>query len=99
MGWIDINSNVQLTQGQRWMDAVRKCLMKELHNYYVGTDHKTCASIKTFAFLSHPHCYTTSGPGFCTIITDPRNYDALYHGYQLKDFYGDDWKVVWQQVG
>jgi len=80
------------------MSAVRKCLMKELLEYYMTAADKTCGTIKTFAFLSHPPCYVKSGPGFCSIITDPRNYDALYRGYQLKDFVGDDWKVVWRQV-
>ncbi|KAK2187429.1 hypothetical protein NP493_165g00017 [Ridgeia piscesae] len=86
------------SEGQRWMSAVRKCLMKELLEYYMTAADKTCGTIKTFAFLSHPPCYVKSGPGFCSIITDPRNYDALYRGYQLKDFVGDDWKVVWRQV-
>lgn len=53
--------------GNDWRDAVRTCLQEELEVYFFDESApKDCSTLRTFAFDSHPRCYT-SGPSFCAL--------------------------------
>ena len=45
------------SQGQRWIDAVRKCLQLKLVPLVDRTRDKSCADLKSTAFGSHTPCY------------------------------------------
>ena len=52
--------------GSAWRDGVRSCLQQELESYFVNTASPHCSELRTFAFDSHPGCYT-AGPSFCEL--------------------------------
>lgn len=55
--------------GNDWRDEVRTCLQEELEDFFFaseGPEVKDCSALRTFAFDSHPRCYT-SGPSFCAL--------------------------------
>ncbi|XP_053373756.1 uncharacterized protein LOC123532498 [Mercenaria mercenaria] len=56
--------------GQRWINAVRKCLQVQLVPILRPFVHKTCDEIKQMAFDSHPDCYIypdNHAPSMCQI--------------------------------
>ena len=60
-------------QGQRWIDAVRKCLQLKLVPLVDKTRDKTCAELKSTAFNSHSPCYVKpdeSSPSVCDLSVD-----------------------------
>jgi hypothetical protein len=52
--------------GAVWRDRVKVCLMNELEHYVGNQDALSCGELRSFAFKSHPHCYTRS-PSFCEL--------------------------------
>ncbi len=52
--------------GGEWRDEVRSCLQEKLEEYFAQEEQPTCSSLRTFAFASHPYCYT-KGPSFCEL--------------------------------
>ncbi len=52
--------------GDAWRDEVRSCLQEELETFFTDTQNASCEQLRTFAFASHPHCYT-KGPSFCEL--------------------------------
>ncbi|XP_052787966.1 uncharacterized protein LOC128222857 [Mya arenaria] len=66
--------------GQRWIDAVRKCLQVALVILLRPYNHPSCDEIKEAAFRSHSGCYVSPYPGapsFC---------DIGWSNY---------WKIIW----
>jgi hypothetical protein len=57
------------SNGNLWRDNVRSCLQANLESWYATASKKDCSTLRTFAFNSHPDCYTT-GPSFCELIPD-----------------------------
>jgi len=60
------NMCMKFFQGQQWIDSVRLCLINELVHSSVYTQNGTCSEISSFAYASHPKCYTSAG--FCDVI-------------------------------
>ena len=50
-------------QGQRWLDAVRKCIQVKLVPIIRPYVDMTCTAVKTFALETHPPCYQAPYPG------------------------------------
>ena len=63
-------------QGKTWIDKVRKCLTETVAPLY-GGEHD-CDAIKRTAFDSQVACYTNSGNGFCDMVAQESNWNALY---------------------
>ncbi|KAI8911153.1 hypothetical protein EDD86DRAFT_246489 [Gorgonomyces haynaldii] len=60
--------------GQDWIWSVMNCLQKELVPLATGTGLEqvnTCTKLRSFAYGTHPHCYTLPGHSICELpITD-----------------------------
>ena len=70
-------------QGIVWRDAVLHCLQEALVPELGRVSSMTCDAITTFAFDSHPRCYT-EGPSICFLpITDVENVLATIDGQDL----------------
>ncbi|XP_028396527.1 uncharacterized protein LOC114520461 [Dendronephthya gigantea] len=63
-------------KGQRWVDAVRKCLQLKLVPLVDRTQEKTCAELKSVAFETHTPCYLNplddSSLSFCDLSFSDR---------------------------
>jgi hypothetical protein len=55
--------------GNIWRDNVRSCLQTKMESWFASAANKDCSSLRSFAFNSHPECYT-DGPSFCELIPD-----------------------------
>jgi hypothetical protein len=70
-------------QGLVWRDAVLHCLQEALVPELAHVSSMSCDAITTFAFDSHPRCYT-EGPSICFLpITDVENVVATIDGQDL----------------
>ena len=70
--------------------------MKAISPYYKGSHD--CDAIKRIAFDSHVDCYVNSGEGFCDMVLNYRNWDALWAVYEFGDFTGADSEAACKQV-
>jgi hypothetical protein len=70
-------------QGIAWRDAVLHCLQVSLANELPKVGTMTCDAITTFAFDSHPRCYT-EGPSICFLpFSDITNVIGVIDGKDL----------------
>ncbi len=70
-------------QGIVWRDAVLHCLQLALVPELPKADTMTCDALTTFAFDSHPRCYT-GGPSICFLpVTDITNVLGTIDGKDL----------------
>lgn len=65
----EANYNDFSSEGQLWVNAVKKCLQKKLAPYLSSSD--SCSKLKEIAFKSHVPCYIdptgTGSPSFCNL--------------------------------
>jgi hypothetical protein len=70
-------------RGLVWRDAVLHCLQEALVPELAHVSSMSCDAITTFAFDSHPRCYT-EGPSICFLpIADVENVLATIDGQDL----------------
>jgi hypothetical protein len=70
-------------QGIAWRDAVLHCLQVSLATELPKVGSMTCDAITTFAFDSHPRCYT-AGPSICFLpFSDITNVIGTIDGKDL----------------
>jgi len=70
-------------QGVLWRNAVLNCLQRELVTILPAASSMTCDAVTTFAFDSHPHCYT-AGPSICFLpLSDVANVVGVIDGKDL----------------
>ena len=73
-------------QGRRWVNSVRLCLMNQLLHSSVYRHNGQCSAISSFAYASHPYCYTSAG--FCTVILRSwQNWRALSKTIDFRDLF------------
>jgi hypothetical protein len=75
--------------GKVWINSTLECLQEALVPLIEGNpDNITCPAIKSFAFNSHPTCYTGGGgavpiaPSICFM---PQDWKCLFETIDLKD--------------
>ncbi len=64
-----VNRSKFTSKGQNWLTSTMYCLQKALKQIANDTKKKACSAIKTFAFDSHPSCYTQPGSSICDLST------------------------------
>lgn len=57
---------VHPADGNVWKTNVRSCLQVEMDKYFAANPQVTCGDLRSFAFGSHPRCYTQE-VSFCNM--------------------------------
>lgn len=57
---------VHPADGNVWKGEVRSCLQVEMEKYFSANPNRSCDDLRSFAFASHPHCYTQE-VSFCNL--------------------------------
>ena len=83
-------------QGKTWIDNVRKCLTETVAPLY-GGEHD-CDAIKRTALDSLVVCYTKSGNGFCDMVGQESNWNALYEVFDPSHASEMESILAWPQV-
>ncbi len=71
-------------KGNEWRDNVRSCLQVSMEAFFASDEAKDCSALRTFAFDSHPACYT-GAPSFCELT--PENIVRVGLTIQLNDLF------------
>lgn len=61
-----LGNRVFPADGNKWKVNVRSCLQVEMEKYFQTNPNSTCQELRTFAFNSHPGCYTQA-VNFCEL--------------------------------